>query len=132
MKRTLLILSLCWLTAVGAVAAGTMSAVKISGTLPVLHINTERGVAITSKVVYSNATYWLDTMGKADVEAIGSESSPLPMQIRGRGHSSWRGKKKPYKIKLDSKQPMMGMPANKHWALLSGSDYTLAAFSLDG
>ncbi|MDE6285714.1 MAG: hypothetical protein K2L99_01810, partial [Muribaculaceae bacterium] len=34
-----------------------------SGTLPVLHIDTEGYEPVTSKEVYLNATYWLDPMG---------------------------------------------------------------------
>lgn len=109
-----------------SIAPGT----EASGTLPVLHINTENNQEITSKTVYINADYWLDTQGKAGVSPLGSESEPLSMQIRGRGHSSWKGDKKPYKIKLNKKTVMMGMPKNKHWALLKPTENTVAGLYL--
>lgn len=39
--------------------------------------------------------------------------------IRGRGNSTWMSGKKPYKLKLDTKQDLLGMGANKHWILLA-------------
>lgn len=106
------------------------STIAASGTLPVLYIDTENHEPIVSKEVYLNATYRLDPMGTEGVEAIGSEANPLPMQIRGRGHSSWRAQKKPYKIKLAQKTAIMGMPKNKHWALLKPTENTVAGLQL--
>lgn len=106
------------------------SGATISGTLPVLYIDTEDHTPIVSKEVYLNAYYRLDPMGTEGVEALGTASNPLPMQIRGRGHSSWKGAKKPYKIKLGQKTAIMGMPKNKHWALLKPSENTIAGFQL--
>lgn len=106
------------------------STISISGTLPVLYIETEGRSPIVSKEVYLNATYRLDPMGAEGVEALGTEAEPLPMQIRGRGHSSWKGPKKPYKIKLAKRTAMMGMPKNKHWALLKPTENTVAGLQL--
>lgn len=106
------------------------STISISGTLPVLYIETEGRSPIVSKEVYLNATYRLDPMGAEDIEALGTKAAPLPMQIRGRGHSSWKGAKKPYKIKLDKKTAVMGMPKNKHWALLKPTENTVAGLQL--
>jgi hypothetical protein len=48
------------------------------------------------------------------------------MGIRGRGNSTWGWPKKPWKIKLDEKASLLGMPADKEWALLANySDRTL-------
>ena len=102
----------------------------ISGTLPVLYINTENHKPITSKTEYINANYWLDPVGKDDIAPLGSEAEPLSMQIRGRGQSSWKGQKKPYKIKLGKKTAIMGMPKNKHWALLKPTENTVAGLQL--
>lgn len=104
--------------------------VSTSNTLPVLYITTENNIPVTSKTEYINASYWLDPMGTEGVEPLGSEGSPLPMQIRGRGHSSWKGAKKPYKIKLGKKTALMGMPKNKHWALLKPTENTVAGLQL--
>ena len=98
-------------------------AATYSGTLPVLHIQTENNAAITSKEDYINATYYLDALGLSGYESIGSKSSPLSMEIRGRGNYSWTGfDKKPYRIKLADKQPLLGMKKSKHFALLAHAD----------
>ncbi len=103
---------------------------KVSGTLPVMYIDTEEHKPITSKTVYLSGVYRLDPSGCEGVEAIGSEAEPLPLQIRGRGHSSWRAEKKPYKIKLDKKTSIMGMAKNKHWALLKPSENIVAGMEM--
>ena len=103
---------------------------KVSGTLPVMYIDTEEHKPITSKTVYLPGVYRLDPSGCEGVEAIGSEAEPLPLQIRGRGHSSWRAEKKPYKIKLDKKTAIMGMAKNKHWALLKPSENIVAGMEM--
>ena len=108
----------------------SQSVVSISGTLPVLYIDTENHSPIVSKEVYLNAFYRLDPMGIEGIEALGTKDEPLPLQIRGRGHSSWKAAKKPYKIKLEQKTSIMGMPKNKHWALLKPSENTVAGLQL--
>ena len=48
------------------------------------------------------------------------------MRIRGRGNSTWDMPKKPYKIKLDEKTELLGMPKDKEWCLLANyADKTL-------
>ncbi|WP_158639517.1 CotH kinase family protein [Arachidicoccus ginsenosidivorans] len=41
------------------------------------------------------------------------------MEIKGRGNSTWGMPKKPYRIKLDKKAPLLDMPSNKNWALMA-------------
>ena len=116
MKRTLFFLLLASLCA-------SLEAVSPSGTLPVLYIQTENNAAITSKDDYINATYYLDNQGLSDYQSIGSKAEPLAMEIRGRGNYSWTGfDKKPYRIKLADKQPLLGMTKSKHFALLAHAD----------
>lgn len=98
-----------------------------SGTLPVLHINTAGGVAITSKDDYVDATYYLDNMGIENVESFGSKDEQLPLEIRGRGNYTWSGfDKKPYRLKLGDKAKLMGMKKSKHFVLMAGADDNLA------
>ena len=105
---------------VATLSAVSILAVSPSGTLPVFYINTENGTPITSKEDYLNATYHLDALGLEGYTSIGSAEAPLPMQIKGRGNYTWTGfKKKPYRLKLDSKQPLLGMKKSKHFGLLS-------------
>lgn len=100
-----------------------LNAATYSGTLPVLYIQTENKEPITSKDYYLNATYYLDAMGLDGYESIGSASAPLTMEIKGRGNYSWTGfDKKPYRIKLADKQPLLGMKKSKHFALLAHAD----------
>lgn len=106
------------------------SSVTVSGTLPVMYIETEGHRPVVSKDEYLDAYYRLDPMGAEGVDPLGTEEEPLAMEIRGRGHSSWKGPKKPYKIKLGKKTQIMGMPANKHWALLKPSENTVAGLQL--
>lgn len=92
-----------------------------SGTLPVLYINTEGYHDIVGKenADYLHADWWLDPMGIEGVEPLGSPSQPLGMLIKGRGNYSWTNfSKKPFRIKLDTKQPLMGMKKNRHFCLL--------------
>ena len=100
-----------------------LNAATYSGTLPVLYIQTENKAPITSKDYYLNATYYLDAIGLEGYESIGSASAPLTMEIKGRGNYSWTGfDKKPYRIKLADKQPLLGMKKSKHFALLAHAD----------
>jgi hypothetical protein len=88
-----------------------------------MHITTENNKPITSKEDYLNATYYLDAMGISGYENIGSKAAPKNMEIRGRGNYSWTGfDKKPYRIKLADKQPLLGMNKSKHFALLAHAD----------
>ncbi|MCK9234106.1 MAG: CotH kinase family protein, partial [Acholeplasmataceae bacterium] len=44
----------------------------------------------------------------------------LLLNFRGRGHGSWVNyDKKGYKLKLDKKQALFGLPKSKHWALVA-------------
>ena len=100
-----------------------------TGTLPVMYIETQNHQPITSKTVYIPGTYFLVDNQNPDFN-IGSAESPMSLEIRGRGHSSWRGVKKPYKIKLAEKTPLLGMNKNKHWALLRFYEPTVAGMQL--
>lgn len=101
----------------------SLYAVSPSGTLPVLYIQTENNAPITSKENYINATYYLDNKGLSDYQSIGSKAQPLNMEIRGRGNYTWTAfDKKPYRIKLADKQPLLGMTKSKHFALLAHAD----------
>ena len=109
--------------AIMIIAWGYSHAISYSGTLPVLHIETANRQEITSKDYYLQGTYYLDPMGAADIEAIGTKDSPLTLEIKGRGNWTWRGfDKKPYRLKLTEKAALMGMNKSKHFALLAHAD----------
>ena len=102
-----------------------------SGTLPVLHIDTSGGKAITSKENYIAASMYveipagaIENVGSdAALWAMGSTDDPVMMKIRGRGNWTWTGfEKKPYKVKFSTPMSVLGMAENRHWALLSHPD----------
>ena len=94
-----------------------------SGTMPVLFINTEGYRNIDSKEEYLHADWWLDNMGIEGYESIGSSDNPQSMQIKGRGNHTWLSyKKKSFRIKLYSKQPLLGMHIDRHFCLLAHPD----------
>lgn len=102
-----------------------------SGTLPVLHINTENGTPVDQREVYIPGEYWFDADGFEGYKSSGTEDSPLALEIRGRGNSTWTlFDKKPYKIKLGKKAVLIdGTEKNKHYALLHNIGTLPAYFS---
>ena len=112
----------------------------LSGTLPVLYINVytdESHSSYNNEVIskdlshknyFEFAEYWLDLNGcewleRLGAESIGSEEKPLALQIKARGNWTRTGfAKKPFKLKLDKKQAMLGLSKSKHFALLAHAD----------
>ena len=84
--------------------------------LPVMYINTEGNVDITSKDNYLNATIKIvediKTRGAGDVWTS-------DVKIKGRGNSTWSLPKKPYKLKFNEKVSLLGEPKDKEWVLLA-------------
>lgn len=81
--------------------------------LPVMRINTADFTPIVEKKTYIPGTFSLDPNGSSFAAASGS------LQIRGRGNSTWAMPKKPYKLKLDAKTPLMGLTKSKKFELLA-------------
>ncbi|MDD4821467.1 MAG: CotH kinase family protein [Bacteroidales bacterium] len=82
--------------------------------LPTIHINTNNSAPINSKINYVTGT--ITIVSPVETEVM----TDIPMQIRGRGNSTWGLPKKPYKIKLDNKASLLSMKANaKDWVLLA-------------
>ena len=106
------------------------------GSTPVLSFDIDKEVnsvaEINGSVIHNTLGY-----GVMNVQVPEGYISPISKEeltdktyeldyIKGRGNSTWRQSKKPYKIKLDKKDTLLGMPANKHWGLLANYfDYTL-------
>ncbi len=82
--------------------------------LPTLYINTPDSAPITSK------EEWIKN---AVISLVGSEESwnfeNVSTSIRGRGNSTWIKPKKPYALKLDKKQKILGLSEHKRWVLLA-------------
>ena len=109
----------------------------VSGTLPVLYINVydEEGnydnEVISKDLSHKNyfyGEYWLETNGCEWLEELGAKSiasreEPLPLEIKARGNYTRIGfSKKPFKLKLGSKQSLLGLSKSKHFAILAHAD----------
>lgn len=91
--------------------------------IPVVRITTDGGAGIHDKDNYVPGSITI-----TDPEKMYSEVTEFTgrMGIRGRGNSTWSFPKKPWKVKLDAKAELLGMPADKEWALLANyADRTL-------
>ena len=118
----LLLLAICWQPAFAQEQTEDTTkhdpAEYLSNTLPVLYINTDNEAPIVDRENYIDGSYYLDANG-CDYESIGTEENQLSLQIRGRGNATWQAPKKPYRLKLETKAALLGMPKSKHWVLLT-------------
>lgn len=83
-------------------------------TMPVVKITFD-GTTV-HKDTYSSGTITIDDPDKFYSDVAHFECK---MQIKGRGNSTWDMPKKPYRIKMESKNEVLGMPAAKNWAFLA-------------
>jgi hypothetical protein len=90
-----------------------VSAVYVEPALPIVRITTTDFKPVLDKETYVPGTVSIDPNGSGYAAYTGT------MGIKGRGNSTWNYQKKPYKVKLDSKSPIMGMPTEKDWVLLA-------------
>ncbi len=113
----------CWLTI--AAESEHQPVAGLSGTLPVIYIVTDP-VMLSKDLddkTYRDGMYYLDANGCDWAESIGSASEMLPLEIKARGNWTRLGfAKKPFKLKLGSKQKMLGLSKSKHFALLAHAD----------
>ena len=90
--------------------------------IPVIYIDTG------GKGIYDKDNYVDGTITIKDPEKLYSDNAEFSakMGIRGRGNSTWSFPKKPWKVKLKEAASLLGMPADKEWALLANyADRTL-------
>jgi hypothetical protein len=85
--------------------------------LPVISITTTDAAPVVSKDDYLTASMTI-------TPPAGSSSASYSgtLQIKGHGNTTWSMPKKPYKLKLNSKAALLGMPSNKDWILLANYD----------
>ena len=81
--------------------------------LPVVYVETEERKEVVSKTDYLPATLYIRGTEKYD------DTQPLPCEVRGRGNTTWSWPKKPYLIRLETREPLLGMPKHKRWVLLA-------------
>ena len=80
--------------------------------LPTIYLETKGTFDFVDKEIYVVANVAVSNKGAVSV---------YPAQVRGRGNSTWEFmEKKPFRIKFDSKQNFLGMPAKaKSWTLIA-------------
>ena len=83
--------------------------------LPAVFLTTQGSEAVL-RDEYSPCTLQIDA-GMTEGEYNSTEV--LVGEIRGRGHSTWEWPKKPYKIKLEDKESLLGMAEAKRWVLIA-------------
>ena len=96
--------------------------------LPIFWINTED--TLITREEFVAGTLKLDANGQAV-----NNSVEIPLEIRGRGNSTWEMPKKPYRIRFRQNTPILGLPSTRNWVLLANfADKTMlrnhVAFSL--
>ena len=80
--------------------------------LPHIDIKTSGSAPINSTLTYVSATISINGQKKySDYKGTA--------QIRGRGNTTWTYPKKPYRFKLDTKDSLLGLAAEKDWVLLA-------------
>ncbi len=85
---------------------------KAANAVSDLYITTTPVQEITSREIYIDGSISVDSHGNFD-------QANLAMQIRGRGNSSWGYAKKPYRIKFEDRQSLLGMAPARDYVLLS-------------
>ena len=89
--------------------------------LPVLIIETDGAKKIKSREKYLDASYTL--ISKRDENTIGTTKSGKA-KIRGRGNTTWVTRelfKKPYLLKLDEENSLLGLPNARKWVLMANT-----------
>jgi hypothetical protein len=103
--------------------------------LPVVYINTSTGkdVPVNDKDTWiEDSQFWIDGEGRTSFNGgiTFEDVNEVACAIKGRGNLTWdwvkdteslypNGAKRPYAVKLGSKQSIFGMPKHKRWVLLA-------------
>ena len=82
--------------------------------LPVVYINTDDGLTPAFKKDAKTGTLYLQNNDKTKKPLYDGK-----MTMEGRGNTTWKWDKKPYKIKLDKKTDFFGFGKSKKWVLLA-------------
>ncbi len=85
---------------------------ELKSTVPHIYIETDGGAAIDSKDTYVKGNIRIEGNGLYD-------DYEGRLSIKGRGNTTWYYPKKPYRIKLDKKAPLLGLSEEKDWILLA-------------
>lgn len=80
--------------------------------LPAIYVSTG-GREIANREDYVEGSIRI-VKGFLDEEAFVGD-----LEIRGRGNSTWGMPKRPFRLRLKEQAILLGMPANRHWALIA-------------
>lgn len=78
---------------------------------PVVRIDTEAPV--------TDKEHWIAGTLRIDGGNRFEDLAQIAVSVRGRGNSTWEWEKKPYALKFDKKQEVLGMPKHKRWCLIA-------------
>jgi len=122
--RQNIVMAAFWLLLLASIPyAAVIAAPLIDTGLPVVEIRTQDSAPITSRDTYLPGSLKI-TDGTTVTYAAGLYDGPI--EVRGRGNSTWDMPKKGYRIKLPSKAQILDMPADRDWLLLANyADKTL-------
>ena len=95
--------------------------IESKGTLPTMYLTTpEDPEAPEGRKEINSKEVWVENCEIRIVKGDGSEDLNVSKaSLRGRGNSTWGYPKKPFAIKLDKKEEVLGMPRHKRWVLLA-------------
>ncbi len=91
---------------------GLISSPENFTSLPIISIKTKNGGIVDSKENYVKASFYL--YGGTKFEDLVSN-----IEIKGRGNTTWNFPKKPYQIRFENEEGLLGMPEDKKWVLLA-------------
>lgn len=84
--------------------------------LPTLYITVDGGIDSVGKEDWVPALFRLETGTKVFESGNTYEGAG---EIKGRGNTSWNAPQKPYSIKLEEKESLLGIPATKKYAIVT-------------
>lgn len=76
-------------------------------------------VSHTYSVLPEDTENWIENYSIATATPEGKVTEMGKTSMKGRGNSTWWYPKKPYNIKLEKRQSMMGMLEHKRWCLMA-------------
>ena len=94
-----------------------------SATVPVVYLTTDNGKEISSKDEYVTGTIYVDALNNEGYTSTGTADAPIVTELKGRGNYTWTGfDKKPYRIKMSSKESLLNLTKDKSFNLLAHAD----------
>jgi spore coat protein CotH len=97
---------------------GHVNPAKLDTGLPVITIETRKRQAVTSKEQYIHAGIEISDPNNS------GNNLQTEVEIRGRGNTTWKANKKPYRIKFPEKTSLFGHEKAKSWVLLANNQDT--------